>query len=136
MPEEMVVRPLHGDEVQEAVIHKIRESMGRTCHLLATNSYNFFRAEITIRLTLNDNGDERFDNHRVIVQEGVIPPAEDPSRKDYEAHVTMEPAPPNQVLIETDQKVDVQRVEDGKKVIKSFRYAPRKTPPPKEPFNR
>lgn len=133
MPEEMVVRPLTGTEVQEAVIHKIRESMAKTCHLLSTNGYTAFRAEIEIHLTLSDYGENRFDNHKIIAQEGTLPPVEDPSTQQYEIEVTMEPAPPNQVLIESGQKVDVQTTEDGKKVIKSFRYTPRKTTPPPPP---
>lgn len=138
MPEEMVVRPLTGEEVQEAVIHKIRESMRRSCNLLATNAYTSFRAEITIRLTLSDHGREVPDNHRVVAQEVTGLPEPDVEHTK-EVVITVEPAPPNQVLIETGQKVDVQRVEDGRKVIKSFRYVARKTEPPappKDPFNR
>lgn len=126
MPEEVILRPLTGMEVQEAVIHKIRESFGKTCHLLATNGYTSFRAEIEIHLTLSDYGDQRFDNHKVIAQQGTLPPIEDPSRHDYEVAVTMEPKPPNQVLFETEQAVDVKRVVDGRPVIQQVRYTPRK----------
>lgn len=129
MPEEMVVRPLTGEEVQEAVIHKIRQSMARSCNLIATNGYTSFRAEIEIHLTLSDYGREVPDNHQVIAQEDTgLPPQQ---LGTYETVVTMEPAPPNQVLIESDQKVDVERVEEGKKVVKSIRYAPRKPTPPR-----
>lgn len=141
MPEEIVVRPLTGEEVQEAVLHKIRESMARSCNLLATNGYTSFRAEIEIHLTLSDYGREVPDNHKVIVQE----PTKDAeyaevgeARKTYETTVTMEPKPPNQVLVESDQKVEVRTTEDGRQVIRNVRYNPRKTvpPAPKDPFNR
>jgi len=43
-----------------------------------------------------------------------------------DANVVMEPMPPNQVRIETDQAVPVPTVEGGKKVIRHLKYAARK----------
>ena len=129
MPEEMVVRPLTGEEVQEAVLHKIKESMSKTCNLRPDDAYTSFRAEITIRLTLSDYGREVSDNHHVVAQ-GVtdaVPPYVGDTT-EHEEHITMDPMPPNQVRIESDQRVPVEVTEDGKKVTKHVRYAPRKTP--------
>lgn len=128
MPEEMVVRPLTGAEVQEAVLHKIRESMAKTCNLRPDDAYTSFRAEIEIHLTLSDYGREVPDNHKVIAQEDTGLPGPVPA-SEYETTVTMDPMPPNQVRIESDQKVPVEVTEDGKKVLKHVRYAPRKVPP-------
>lgn len=130
MPEEVVVRPLSGEEVQEAVLYKIRESMAKTCNLRPDDAYTSFRAEIEIHLTLSDYGREVSDNHKVIAQEvtDAVPPYVGDTR-NYEVEITMEPAPPNQVRIETEQKVPVEVTEDGKKVTKLVRYAPRKVPP-------
>lgn len=128
MPEEMVVRPLTGVEVQEAVMHKIRESMAKTCNLRVDDAYTSFRAEIEIHLKLSDYGREVPDNHKVIAQADTGLPATEPPR-EYETEITMDPMPPNQVRIESDQKVPVEVTEDGKKVTKHVRYAPRKTPP-------
>lgn len=127
MGEEVVVRPLTGEEVQEAVIHKIRQSMARSCNLLGTNGYTSFRCRVTISLSLSDYGREVLDNHQVDVAESTGIEPEGPLRQE-EAEVIMEPKPPNQVLIESDQKVDLQTTEDGKRVIRQVRYSPRKAP--------
>lgn len=126
MPEEMVVRPLTGAEVQEAVMHKIRESMSKTCNLRPDDAYTSFRAEITIRLTLSDYGREVPDNHHVVAQQNTGLPGE---AQEFFEKILMDPMPPNQVRIESDQKVPVEVTEDGKKVTKHVRYAPRKAPP-------
>lgn len=129
--------PLTGEEVQEAILYKVAQSLSRTCHLKVDNAYTSFKAEITIRLTLSDFGREVKDNH-IVKEEGSIfvpPEMEEQLRKDgmpigeprtVEATLTMEPMPPNQVRIETDQAVPVPTVEGGKKVIKHLRYAARK----------
>ena len=117
--------PLTGEEVQEAILYKVAASLARTCHLKVDNAYTSFKAEITIRLTLSDFGREVKDNHIVTEQVDTgIPDESEP--RSMEANVTMEPMPPNQLRIETDQAVPVSTVEGGKKVVKHLKYAARK----------
>jgi len=117
--------PLTGEEVQEAVLYKVAQSLARSCHIHKDNAYTSFKAEITIRLTLSDFGREVKDNHIVSEQADSGLPAEGEPRQ-IDVNVSMEPMPPNQVRIETDQDVPVPAVEGGKKVIKHLRYAARK----------
>ena len=117
--------PLTGEEVQEAILYKVATSLARTCHLKADNAYTSFKAEITIRLTLSDFGRQVSDNHNVSEQGDSGLPAESEPRQ-MDANVVMEPMPPNQVRIETDQAVPVPTVEGGKKVIRHLKYAARK----------
>jgi len=74
---------------------------------------------------LSDYGREVKDNHIVTEQGDSGAPAESVPRT-VEANIVMEPMPPNQVRVETDQAVPVPAVEGGKKVIKHLRYAARK----------
>lgn len=117
--------PLTGEEVQEAVLYKVAQSLARSCHIHKDNAYTSFKAEISIRLTLSDFGREVNDNHIVTEQHDTGLPAES-EPKQVDANVVMEPMPPNQVRIETDQSVPVPSVEGGKKVIRHLKYAARK----------
>ena len=140
--------PLTGEEVQEAILYKVVQSLSKTCHLKVDNAYTAFKAEISIKLTLSDFGRQVSDNH-IVKESGEMPgvccecptvgPEEDTvglsvddcpihgkKSRTVEANVTMEPMPPNQVRIETDQAVPVPTVENGKKVVKHLRYAARK----------
>ena len=125
MPDEKPApMPLTGEEVQEAILYKVVQSLSKTCHLKVDNAYTSFKAEISIKLTLSDFGREVKDNH--IVTESHDTGLQGGPERVIEANVVMEPMPPNQVRIETDQAVPVPTVEGGKKVIKHLRYAARK----------
>lgn len=122
--------PLNGDEVKEAILYKINESLGRTCHLSHDNAYASFMADISIRLKLNDFGREQRDNHIVQAMEPANIPAEELEQmRSMETNLTIVPAPPNVVRTETNQPVPVPTLENGKRVIKPVRYAPRKRNP-------
>jgi len=122
--EKMAPLPLTGEEVQEAVLSKIKESFNRTCHLKYDNAYTSFKAEIHIKFTLSDYGRTIEDNHAVEVSgSSGIPETE---TRTVETDITMEPAPPNQVRVESGQPVPVKVNEGGKTVIKHLKYAARK----------
>jgi len=139
--------PLTGEEVQEAILYKVATSLARSCHLRATDAYASFKAEISIKLTLSDFGREVKDNHIVSdaaqaqgmhcecptvgVEEDTLGLSKSTcpihaNERTVESNVTMEPMPPNQVRVETDQAVPVPTVEGGKKVVKHLKYAARK----------
>ena len=127
MPDEKPIpMPLSGEEVQEAIMYRIQESLSKTCHLKHDNAYTSFHAKIKIELTLSDYGREVKDNHAVEVLEDSSVPAESEPHTE-EATVTMEPKPPNQVRIESAQGVPVVVNEGGKRLIKSLKYAARKS---------
>src|SRR5271157_3018507 len=97
--------PLTGQEVQDAILFKVQESLAHTCNLHFDNSYSAFTAEISIKLVLQDYGREVRDNHKVHVSEIAeltpeqIAEFEQPARA-VESNLVMEPAPPNQVRVE------------------------------------
>lgn len=124
--EKPVVQPLSGEEVREAILFKISESLRKTCHLNDSAAYTAFFADISIKLRLVDYGREVTDNH--VVQESVdVRPPDEPGREQgYEVHLEVPPAPPNQVRVETGQGVPVNTVVGGKVEQKKVRYAPRK----------
>ncbi len=124
MPNEKIQpQPLSGEEVQNALLYRIAESLCKSCHLHRDNAYSSFRADISIQLTLNDYGREQKDNHQIAVVENTGLPGDE---RKIEANVVMEPAPPNQVRVETGQDVPVTTVVEGKQVTRKIRYAARK----------
>lgn len=121
MAEKQVPLPLTGAEVREAILFRIEESLLKTCHLNESSAYTSFSGEITIKLKLSDFGREVPDNHVVTVQEGDLADA-----REVSADVTIAPAAPNTVRVETGQDVPVKTVEDGKQVVKKVKYQARR----------
>jgi len=125
MPEEKPAPlPLSGDEVKEAILFRVQESLNKHCALMHDNAYTSFTADISIRLKLSDYGREVVDNHFVRAEETSGLP--DTSSRLVEANVTIQPAPPNQVRVESDQPVPVLVKEGEKTKIRHIKYAPRK----------
>ena len=123
--EEKKIYPLTGEEIQDAVLYKIKESMAKTCNLRPTDAYRGFKAEIEIHLMLDDFGNLVHDNHKVIVSDGAIDPQ---TAQETEAAFEIEPAPPNVVREDTEQPIPQQVEVEGKKVTKYIRYGRRKPP--------
>jgi hypothetical protein len=124
MSEKQVPLPLNGEEVRNAILYRVDESLRKTCNLADSTAYTSFRGTVEIRLTLSDYGREVGDNHNITVAEEVGLQGEAP--REVAASITIEPAPPNTVRVETKQDVPVKTVEDGKTVIKKVKYQPRK----------
>jgi hypothetical protein len=124
MPEQKQAQPLSGEEVQEAIMFKVKESLSRTCHLRFDNAYAYFKAEISIRLSLTDlarTGDVK-DNHLVTTSEDTGIPGEP---ETHEATLVMEPQPPNVVRVETGQAVPIRTQIDGKTQTRRVKYTAR-----------
>ena len=117
--------PLSGQEVQAGILAKIEESLNRSCHLKHDNAYTSVRAQITIRLQLNDYGREVSDNHNVNVNQQVegLDGAE---TREVEANINLEPQPPNVFRVGTGQAVPVAVKQGSKTEIRNVRYSPRK----------
>lgn len=127
--EKSIPMPLTGEEIQEAVLFKLREAMQKNCHLHLGNAYTSAKIDISVKMVLFDYGREVHNNEAATVElDSGLPPESEP--ETVEASVTMEPVPPNQFRQESDQAVPVATVVDGKKKIRHLKYAPRKTNPP------
>jgi hypothetical protein len=120
--------PLTGKEIQEAVHFKLAECMEHNCHLHEGNAYTSARIEVSVKMVLFDYGREVRNNEAVTVAvDSGIPAESDPVESD--GYVTMEPMPPNQFRVDTDQPVPVQTIVDGKPKTRHLKYTPRKSKP-------
>src|SRR6266481_8618719 len=118
--------PLSGDEIRAGILAKIEDSFTKSCHLKVDNAYTSVKAEIQIRLTLDDYGREVKDNHNVEFEQEVPELLTDSESRTTEANISVEPQPPNVFRVETGQSVPVQTVEGKKTVIRNVHYSPRK----------
>jgi len=119
--------PLSGDEVRAGIMAKIEESLSKSCHLKFDNGYTSVRAQITIRLQLDDYGREVKDNHNVDVLQQVEG-LESSGSREVEANINLEPQPPNVFRVQTGQGVPVAVKQGSKTEIRNVRYSPRKAP--------
>ena len=116
---------LSGDEVKAGILAKIEQSLMSSCHLKFDNAYTKVKAEITIRLTLDDYGREVKDNHNVAFEEAVEG-LESSGTRTVEANVNVEPVPPNVFRVQNGLDVPIRTVEAGKQVVRNVRYSPRR----------
>lgn len=123
--EKPVPLPLNGDEIKEAILYRVNESLNRTCHLIHDVAKTWVKGKITIQLEMDDFGSVTKDNHIVPFEIGTSPPPGEPTHK-IETEITLEAMPPNEFRIDTDQPVPVRTIENGKMVTKNLRYTPRK----------
>lgn len=125
--EKTVVLALSGEEIQEAVLFKLRECMQKNCHLSLTNAYTSAKVDISVKMVLFDYGREVRNNEVSKVElDSGLPHENEPETID--ASISLEPMPPNQLRVETDQAVPVVTTTEGKKQVKRLKYAPRKAP--------
>lgn len=117
--------PLTGEEVKNAILFKLQESLNKTCHLKDDNAYTSFSATIRVQLTLSDYGRQVKDNHE-IAETANVPELEGTPEYVEQHEITVDPVPPNQLRVETDQPVPVMTTEDGKQSVKHLKYSPRK----------
>lgn len=126
--EKSIPLPLTGEEIQEAVIFKLRDCMQKNCHLHLGNAYTSAKIEVSVKMVLFDYGREVRNNEAATVElDSGLPPESE--SETVEASVTLESMPPNLLRQETDQAVPVATVVDGKKKIRHLKYAPRKANP-------
>lgn len=122
MAEQTLNNPLSGSEVIEAILDKIRLKMQSDCFLNANSAYDWFSAEVEIHLDMHDAGAHIKVDHKVIKAHGSQP-ADD--LQHVEADFYIDPAPPNEVRVDTGQAVPTltRDPESGKDVVKGVRYA-------------
>lgn len=133
--EKSIPLPLTGEEIQEAVLVKLRECMQKNCHLSLGNAYTSARIEVTVKMTLFDFGREVRNNESAIVEVDSGLPNEGEQLASegtvtFGEHSIADPEKPmsvNEFRVETNQAVPVATVQDGQKKIRHLKYAPRKS---------
>lgn len=120
MPEKTLALPLSGEEVRCAVLKKVGDALMRDCHLSPNMAYDWFRAKVSVTLELHDIG-RGVDVEVDVGEEQGEQPAGIGGTPSVE--IEIEPAPPNQVRVDTGQPVPVLvQDEGGKSEIKSIKY--------------
>ncbi len=122
MAEQTLNNPLAGNEIIEAILDKVRAKLRSDCFLNANSAYDWFNADISYKIDMHDSGALVKVDQQVIVSNGAMP--ETPDLQHVEAEFHIDPAPPNEVRVETGQPVPtLTKDEHGKDVIKGVRYA-------------
>ena len=122
--EKLQPTPLSGQEVQDAILFKVSEDLRKSGQLHFDNAYSSFSAKIRIELILSDYGREVRDNHEIT--EAMDTGLEGTPEYVQESNLVMEPMPPNQLRVETEQAVPVTTVVDGKQKTRHVKYTARK----------
>ncbi len=132
MSEKSVVEALSGNEVVEAVLHKVREQLRRDCFLSANMAYRAFEAKIHISIKMMDVGhNPEVDMTIPVRSKEPIPtsfkdPADAALVHTEESDSEMGQEPANVVRVESDQPVPVKVTHtDGREEIKRVKYAGR-----------
>ena len=123
MAERTLNNPLGGNEVVEAILDKIRLKLKSDCFLNANSAYDWFSAEIEIHLDMHDAGAHIKADFKVQASNGEEP-VDGTELQHVEAEFHIDPAPPNEVRVDTGQPVPtLTRDSDGRDVVKGVRYA-------------
>jgi hypothetical protein len=123
MPERVLNLQLNGGEVIEAVLDEIRTQLHKSCYLNPNSAYDFMAAKVRIDLELHDTGMVITETFTAESDTGAKPVDPD-ATEVHEVEFDIEPAPPNEVRVQTGQPVPVQTNDkDGKPVVKHVRYS-------------
>jgi len=122
MAERVLNSQLTGSEVVVAILDHVKTQLEKSCHLNPNSAYDFYGAEVQVKLELHDTGTVITENFTAAKKQGERP-AED-EIESHEVEFDIEPAPPNEVRVQTSQPVPVETKDvDGRSVIKGVRYA-------------
>ncbi len=120
MAEKTLAKPLSGTEVIEAVVDKLRDKMRRDCYLNPNSAYDWFAADITIKLDMHDTGSKVSVEHAALVTEGVKPVDD---TMFVSENLQIEPAAPNTVRMETGQPIPTETKDaHGRRVERGVTY--------------
>jgi hypothetical protein len=121
MAEKTLNVQLNGAEIVEAVVDAIRQKMTTDCFLNPNSAYDWFSAEVRVKLDMHDTGAHVKGDYSATTIAGAEPNGEVATA---DATFEIEPAPPNEVRVASGQAVPtLTRDGDGKPVIKGVRYA-------------
>jgi hypothetical protein len=121
MAEQTLKNPLSGAEVIEAILDRLRSSLQADCHLNANSAYDWFSAEVAVKLDMHDAGAHIKVDRIAKIHSGTHP-SEDLQHVEADFHI--DPAPPNEVRVDTGQPVPtLTKDEQGRDVVKGVRYS-------------
>jgi hypothetical protein len=127
MAERVIAEALSGAEIKAALTKYIMDALRKECHLRDDWSYMKFDAKIHVTVRLHDVGGVNTVEREIVLDQGDIPEGENPDEflEQFDAQVEIGEQDPNTVRIETGQDIPMETTENGKKVIKRVKYAPR-----------
>jgi len=121
MPERSLSLPLSGDEIIESLLEKLRVAMKRDCFLSPNAAYEWFKAEVTVKVEMSDVGRLPEAKFQVTAEEG--------EKKDgkpilSKTHFEVPQAPPNEVRMDAGLPIPTLTTEQtsGKTEIKGIKY--------------
>ena len=121
MAEQTLNNPLSGAEVVTAILDRVAAKLRSDCNLNPNSAYDWFRADISIKLDLHDTGAHVKGDYDIHAGE-----TED-FEGEYGSIVTpleIDPDTPNAVRVETGQPVPtLAKGTDGRMIEKGVRYA-------------
>lgn len=119
MPEKTLNSALSGAEIVEALRDRILDKLRRDCYLNPNHAYDWFEANIQIKVKLHDTGEELETSHQVSFSSGTPKP----DSEEVEVEVELEKRSPNEVRVETGQPVPVlTKDKDGRSIIEGIKY--------------
>jgi len=123
MPERVLNQQLNGGEVIEAVLDEIRTQLQKSCYLNPNSAYDWMAAKVRVDLELHDTGMLITETFTAESDAGTKP-ADPDAIEVHEVEFDIEPAPPNEVRVQTGQPVPVlSNDKDGRPTVKGVRYA-------------
>jgi len=123
MPERVLNQQLNGGEVIEAVLDEIRTQLQKSCYLNPNSAYDWMAAKVRVDLELHDTGMLITETFTAESDAGTKPVDPD-AIEVHEVEFDIEPAPPNEVRVQTGQPVPVlSNDKDGRPTVKGVRYA-------------
>jgi hypothetical protein len=127
MAERVLVQPLSGAEIIEAIADKVRKSLQKDCFLSPNLSYDFYDATVKISLTAHDVGRDAQVEQVIHDTQGEVTENEDAALEAADAELDIVAEPPNTVRVESGQPVPVlTRGDDGKPAIRKVKYGRQK----------
>lgn len=121
MAEKTLALPLSGTEVVEAISEQIKRVLSRDCYLAATSAYDWFEAEVEVKVRMHDLGRMPGVETKVVVTGGVAGP--EGEFGEVVVGFRIGKAAPNEVRLENGLAVPVLgTTKEGRPEIRRVRY--------------
>lgn len=122
MPERTLNKQLSGDEIIEAHLDTMRQRMKQSGYFRSNDAFDWFSSEVTIKCDMHDTG--AMVKADLTIKAAAGTPNEGDEAETVEMAFNIDPAPPNEVRVQTGQPVPVLTTDaTGKQVEKSVRYS-------------
>jgi hypothetical protein len=119
MSERTLADPLSGEEIIQAVLDKIEQSLRRDCYLHPSSAYDFFSAKVTLSISAFDIGTEFKVEQTVVSEKGEA--KEEASEAEVEIEIPQ--MAPNEVREQSGLPIPtLTKDESGKPVIRGVKY--------------